>query len=77
VNPLGGSVRYRFELARSDRGPWTLSPLRSAGSGTGDVAVSARIDGLAPKTRYLARLVAIRGQQTVRTDARAFWTAAS
>ncbi len=57
VNPQGQSTEYYFEYGTSVS-YGSKTPGKSAGSGTGDVSVSAEITGLTPGTTYHFRLVA-------------------
>lgn len=57
VNPNGAETTYRFRYGRSV--PLTqTTPVHSAGDGTADVAVAARVDELSWGRKYKYRLVA-------------------
>jgi hypothetical protein len=58
VNPQGAATNYYFEWGPTTAYGNTTSR-QSAGSGTGNVAVSADLTGLGPNTAYHYRLVAI------------------
>jgi hypothetical protein len=82
VNPRGLETTYFFEYGtEADFGTATPYPnttaVQSAGSGTGNVAASAPLTGLAAQTRYHFRLVATNASGTSRGSDRNFTTAAS
>ena len=58
VDPHGSAARYRFDYGRSTA-YGSSTPVASAGSGSGPVAVAAHVAGLAKGTAYHFRLVAI------------------
>lgn len=74
VNPHGSDTNYYFQY-----GPTTAygsrTATRSAGNGTGGVAVDAALVGLKPNTRYHYRLVAVSTGGTTRGADRTFLTA--
>jgi hypothetical protein len=65
INPNGLATTYQFEYGKTTAyGTNVPSTPKSAGSGTGDIAVSANIDGLAPLTTYHYRIVATNSMGT-------------
>lgn len=56
VNPLGGTAKYHFEYGPSS-GLTTSTEVKEV-SGASEVKVSAQVEGLAPGTTYIFRLVA-------------------
>src|SRR3954470_20385538 len=58
VDPHGSAATYRFDYGRSTA-YGSSTPVASAGSGSGPVAVAAHVAGLAKGTAYHFRLVAI------------------
>jgi hypothetical protein len=58
VNPAYSATTYRVQYRAAGASAWSETVAESAGTGTGDVAVSARLDGLSPGTSYVTRVVA-------------------
>ena len=76
VNPNGASATYYFEYGTTESyGSHTVT--KSAGSGTGNVSVSAAITGLSPNTAYHYRIVAANSGGTSYGSDRTFYTSAS
>lgn len=73
INPQGTATSYRFEYGTTTS-YGSLTGVTSAGAGTGDVALSAPIGGLAPGTTYHFRLVALRGGVEIASGADATFT---
>jgi hypothetical protein len=72
VDPGGVPTTYYFEYGT--KSPTTRTPSASAGAGTASVAVSVRLSGLAPASKYFYRLVAV-GAGTRIGATRSFTTA--
>lgn len=68
VNPQGTATSYRFEYGTTTAYGSTTTAA-DAGSGTGAVAASAALTGLAAQTTYHYRLVALRGGSVVAVGA--------
>ncbi len=65
INPEGGATTYWFEYGTSEAyGSRAPAPAGVVGSGTAGVTVSAHVQGLAPSTEYVFRVVAADGGET-------------
>jgi hypothetical protein len=58
VNPQGQPAQYQFEYGETTS-YGTMTPKRSAGSGSGDTTVGTLVGGLKPSTTYHVRVIAI------------------
>ncbi|MBN8706763.1 MAG: T9SS type A sorting domain-containing protein [Bacteroidetes bacterium] len=75
VNPNGGSTSSKFIYSTDpDLAGFSETASQSAGSGTADVAVSAALAGLTPKTKYYYKLIAENSFGTDSTDVASFVT---
>jgi phosphodiesterase/alkaline phosphatase D-like protein len=63
VNPNGLSTTYCFQWGTTTA-YGKITPFQSAGSGTGNVSVSANLTGLTPNTIYHYRLAAANSNGT-------------
>lgn len=76
VNPKGRHTHYQFEFGTSTA-YGSSTPTSDAGSGFGEVAVTAALSGLTPNTTYHYRLVATNAKGTTKTTDSVFTTAAA
>lgn len=76
VDPKGLQTNYHFEYRRKGDTAWTPLTEEDAGSGSGQVPVSATISGLLPGRAYQVRLLAVNSDRPAISSPKEFVTKA-